>query len=407
LAGGQLSSKMTDVYPLPFEQRTIQLSYQKICALAGKEYGNEQIKTILSNLGFGIINASNEGLQVSVPFSKTDITMQADVVEEIMRIDGLDNIPFTGKIAYSLPQNSKAYKANTKQYIATQLVAKGFFELFTNSITNAAYYPDNTSIVKMMNSLSANLDTMRYSMLETGLEAVAYNLNRKNNQLKFFEFGKVYAQHQTQEDGSRAFIETEQLALYVSGNYRMPYFSEKAKAVDIYFVRGIIESLLPNLKLMFEVKSNGLNILFKNKILGSIEEVSVQTLKQFDIKQAVWYAVLDWETVKAGIENHKQVFTEIPRFPTMQRDLAMIVNKNVKYQDIQIAVKQAKSKLLQTVNLFDVFESDKLGKDKVSYAVNFSFYDNQKTLTDTEVEAEMKGIIQALETKIGAVVRGN
>jgi len=407
LAGGQLSSQMTHVYPLQFEQKTIQLSYQKICALAGKEYGNEQIKTILSNLGFGIINTTNEGLQVSVPFSKTDITMQADVVEEIMRIDGLDNIPFTGKIAYSLSQNSKAYKANTKQYIATQLVAKGFFELFTNSITNAAYYQNNTSIVKMMNSLSANLDTMRYSMLETGLEAVAYNLNRKNNQLKFFEFGKVYAQQRHQESDELTFTETEQLAIYVSGNYRMPYYDEKSKAVDLYYVRGVVESLLPNLKLVFEVKSNGLTILFKNKHLGSIEEVPSQTLKQFDIKQAVWYAVLDWDAVKSGIENHKLVFSEIPRFPTMQRDLAMVVDKQVKYQDIQLAVKQAKSKLLQTVNLFDVFESDKLGKDKVSYAVNFSFYDNQKTLTDTEVEAEMKGIISALETKIGAVVRGN
>jgi phenylalanyl-tRNA synthetase beta chain len=407
LAGGHLTSDMIDIYPIPFEQKVIQLSYSKIRALAGKEYGNDQIKDILTNLGFSVLQESNEGLQVSVPFAKTDITMQADVVEEIMRIDGLDNIPFTGKIAYSLPQSSKAYKANTKQYIATQLVAKGFFELFTNSITNAAYYPDNTSIVKMMNSLSANLDTMRYSMLETGLEAVAYNLNRKNNQLKFFEFGKVYAQQRHQESDELTFTETEQLAIYVSGNYRMPYYDEKAKAVDLYYVRGVVESLLPNLKLVFEVKSNGLTILFKNKHLGSIEEVQSQTLKQFDIKQAVWYAVLDWEAVKTGIENHKQVFTEIPRFPTMQRDLAMVVDKNVKYQDIQIAVKQAKSKLLQTVNLFDVFESDKLGKDKVSYAVNFSFYDNQKTLTDTEVEAEMKGIIQALETKIGAVVRGN
>lgn len=401
LAGGQISSEMMDVYPTPFEQKTIQLSYQKMRALAGKEYGIEQMKNILLNLGFGIKEESETGLVVTVPFSKTDITMQADVVEEIMRIDGLDNIPFTGKIAYSLPTETKAFKANTKQHISNQLVAKGFFEIFTNSITNAAYYPDNNAIVKMMNSLSANLDTMRFSMLETGLEAVAYNLNRKNNQLKFFEFGKVYSREENN------FIETEQLAIYISGNYRQPHYTEKAKAVDIYFVRGVVESLLPNLKLVFEVQSNGLDILLKNKKIGSIEEISATKLKQFDIKQAVWYAVLDWEIIKAGIENYKLAFTEIPKFPTMQRDLAMIVDKQVKYQDIQTAVKQAKSKLLQTVNLFDVFESEKLGKDKVSYAVNFSFYDNQKTLTDVEVETEMKAIIKSLETKVGAVVRGN
>jgi phenylalanyl-tRNA synthetase beta chain len=410
LAGGQISSEMMDIYPAPFEQKTIQLSYQKMRALAGKEYGIEQMKNILLNLGFGIKEETETGLQVNVPFSKTDITMQADVVEEIMRIDGLDNIPFTGKIAYSLPTETQAFKANAKQHIASQLVTKGFFEIFTNSITNAAYYPDNNAIVKMINSLSANLDTMRFSMLETGLEAVAYNLNRKNNQLKFFEFGKVYSQSTNSplETGKEStFIETEQIALYLSGNYRQPHYTEKAKAIDIYFVRGIVESLFPNVKLVFESQNNGLDILLKNKKIGTIEEIPVSKLKQFDIKQAVWFAVLDWEIIKAGIENYKLTFTEIPKFPTMQRDLAMVVDKHVKYQDIQTAVKQAKSKLLQTVNLFDIFESEKLGKDKVSYAVNFSFYDNQKTLTDVEVETEMKAIIKSLETKVGAVVRGN
>jgi phenylalanyl-tRNA synthetase beta chain len=280
-------------------------------------------------------------------------------------------------------------------------VTKGFNEIFTNSITNAAYYPENQAIVKMMNSLSANLDTMRFSMLETGLEAVAYNLNRKNNQLKFFEFGKIYSRNENE------FIETEQLALYLSGNYRQPHYTEKGKAIDIYFVRGIVESLFPNLKLVFEIENNGLTILLKNKKMGSIEEIAASKLKQFDIKQAVWYAVLDWDTVKAGIENYKLTFTEIPKFPVMQRDLAMVVDKQVKYQDIQSAVKQAKSKLLQSVNLFDIFESEKLGKDKVSYAVNFSFYDNQKTLTDVEVETEMKAIIKSLENNVGAAVRGN
>jgi phenylalanyl-tRNA synthetase beta chain len=141
--------------------------------------------------------------------------------------------------------------------------------------------------------------------------------------------------------------------------------------------------------------------------MGTNEEIAASKFKQIDIKQTVWYAVLDWDTVKAGIENYKLTFTEIPKFPVMQRDLAMVVDKQVKYQDIQSAVKQAKSKLLQSVNLFDIFESEKLGKDKVSYAVNFSFYDNQKTLTDVEVETEMKAIIKSLENNVGAAVRGN
>jgi phenylalanyl-tRNA synthetase beta chain len=325
-------------------------------------------------------------------------------------IDGLDNIPFTGKIAYSLPVETKAYKANTKQYIASQLVAKGFFEIFTNSITNAIYYENNNEIVKMMNSLSANLDTLRFSMLETGLEAVSYNLNRKNNQLKFFEFGKIYSQSAdlTHEKATEyTFNETEQLALYVSGNYRLDNYTERSKAVDMYYIRGLIESVFPNLKLIFEIQNSRLDILLKNKKIGSIEEISKTTLKQFDIKQPVWFATIDWEIVKAGIENHKLSVAEIPKYPTVYRDLAMVVEKKIKYQDIQTAVKQAKSKLLQTINLFDVFESEKLGNNKVSYAVNLSFYDQQKTLTDIEIEEEMSNIIKSLESKIGAVVRGS
>lgn len=401
LAGGDISSDMIDNYPTPMEAKTIQLNLNKIRSVAGKAYSNEQIKSILTNLCFGIIQEAENELMVKVPFSKPDITMQADVLEEIMRIDGLDNIPFTGKINYSLPIDTKAYKANAKLHIASQLVAKGFYELFTNSITNSAYYTEQEGLVKMMNSLSAYLDTMRPSMLESGLEAISYNVNRKNNNLKFFEFGKTYARDE------KGFIEIEQLCLYVSGNYLLPHWTEKAKTVDVYFVRGILDSLFPNLKLTFELNENGLTVLFQNRPIGSIQAVAASKLKNFDIKQAVWFVELNWEKLKNAIDNYKLKFTEIPKFPVMQRDLAMIVDKQIQYHQIEVAVKQAKSKLLQSVNLFDVFESEKLGLDKKSLAVNFSFYDNQKTLTDIEVEAEMKNIINSLEQKVGAVVRGN
>lgn len=395
LAGGQLTSALTDIYPQPLTRKAVKVSNDRIRSLAGKNYSDTQIHTILSKLGFEL----GEDSQYLVPFSKPDISMQADIVEEVMRIDGLDNIPFTGKIAYSLPAQTEGYKANSKQYVSSQLVAKGFFELFTNSITNANYYPESESLVKMMNSLSANLDTMRPSLLETGLEAISYNLNRKNNQLKFFEIGKIYARQGDQ------FIETEQLALYLSGHYRAAYFAEKAKPMDLYWIRGVIESVFSSLKLTFEVTANGLHVLYRNQNIGSIIQVDAAKLKQFDIKQEVWYAELDWQVIRQGLESYKQVFTEIPRFPMMQRDLAMVVDKQVAYQDIQVAVKQAKSKLLIGTNLFDVFENEKLGQGKVSYAVNFSFYNPERTLTDVEVEAEMKSIIESLEKKVGACIR--
>lgn len=399
IAGGKVSSVFYDLFPTQTQRKKIQLSVERITNLAGKNYSVTQIKNILENLGFEIQDDRGSDFEVLVPFSKTDISMQADVVEEIMRIDGLDNIPFTGKISYSLPAVANAYKPNYKESISNQLVSKGFFEIFTNSITNANFYPDRDNLVKMMNSLSAHLDVMRASMLETGLEAVAYNLNRKNTQLKFYEFGKVYSQE------NNSFIENEKLAIYVSGNYRTQHYTEKDKQIDVYYVRGIIESLFKHIQLTYEAADFGLNVLLHQKKIGSIEVVSQEKLKTFDIKHAVLFAEIDWDIVKLALEKYKVVFAEIPKFPVVQRDLAIVVDKQLKYQDIQLAVKQAKCKLLQDVSLFDVFESEKLGEDKVSYALNFSFYDKQKTLTDIEVENEMKALINSLSQKVNATIR--
>jgi phenylalanyl-tRNA synthetase beta chain len=399
IAGGKVSSVFYDLFPTQTQRKKIQLSVERITNLAGKNYSVTQIKNILENLGFEIQDDRGSDFEVLVPFSKTDISMQADVVEEIMRIDGLDNIPFTGKISYSLPAVANAYKPNYKESISNQLVSKGFFEIFTNSITNANFYPDRDNLVKMMNSLSAHLDVMRASMLETGLEAVAYNLNRKNTQLKFYEFGKVYSQE------NNSFIENEKLAIYVSGNYRTQHYTEKEKQIDVYYVRGIIESLFKHIQLTYEAADFGLNVLLHQKKIGSIEVVSQEKLKTFDIKHAVLFAEIDWDSVKLALEKYKVVFAEIPKFPVVQRDLAIVVDKQLKYQDIQLAVKQAKCKLLQDVSLFDVFESEKLGEDKVSYALNFSFYDKQKTLTDIEVENEMKALINSLSQKVNATIR--
>lgn len=401
LANGTISSDMLDLYPTPFTPNTIVLKYEKIRNLAGKDYPTTQIKNILTQLCFSILDETEEGLTVQVPFAKPDITMQADVVEEIMRIDGLDNIPFTGKIAFSLPTNTKGFIPDVKKYFAQQLVGKGFYELFTNSITNAAYFGEEIPVVKMLNSLSSHLDVMRPSMLETGLEAIAHNLNRRNNQLAFFEFGKTYLM---KPDG---FLETNKLALYISGNAKSNSWAEKAKPATIYFVKGILESVFEKMQLSFDAEETFMHILFQNKKIGYIENVAMSKLKTFDIKQAVWFVELDWSTIQNFYENPKVHYKEIPKFPTVQRDLAMILDKQIQYKDVQIAVKQAKSKLLQSIQLFDVFESEKIGADKKSYAINLSFYNAEKTLTDVEVEDEIKKIILTLEQKTGAVIRSN
>lgn len=400
LAGGEVSSALYDIYPVSKEATQIRCSFQKIRSLAGKNYPSEQIKTILNSLCFSIVSEHDDEFVVAVPFSKPDVTMLADVVEEIMRIDGLDQIPFTGKISYSI-QEQTGYSPDFKQQFKEKLAAKGFFEIFTNSITNASYYAEKDHLVMMMNSLSANLDCMRPSMLETGLESIAHNLNRKNNQIKFFEFGKVYFKKENQ------YIEQEKLVCYVSGNYRLPYYDEKPQPADMFYLKGIVESLLQGLKVEFKATTSNVEVSYQNKSLGSIYSVPASLLKTFDIKQAVWYAELDWDVLKIALQQRKVAFTEIPKFPSVQRDLAMIVKKETTYADIQLAVKQAKSKLLHTMNLFDVFTHEKIGNDHISYAVNFSFYDAAKTLTDVEVEAEMKLLIQSLEKKVGATIRSN
>jgi len=401
IAGGQIASEFIDLYPNPFEPTIIELHYEKIDALAGKKYDKKQVKNILNSLCFKIISEDDDTLMVSVPFAKNDISMQADIVEEIMRIDGLDNIPFTGKMSYSIPPQQKPFQEDIKKKIANQLVGKGFSEIFTNSITNTAYYDTQDHLVKMMNSLSANLDTLRPSMLETGLEPIAYNLNRKNNQIQFFEIGKVYSQSNNQ------FVETEMLAIYASGYYNGIYWNEKQKPIDIYYLKGIIEVLFGNMKLLFQPNEHEIQLLYQKRIIGKLYRVGDEKLKQFNIKQAVFYAEINWDEIKKHSVTQKIKYVEIPKFPIVERDLAMVIDNEIQYHEVQKTIKQLQSKLLQEINIFDVFESDKLGLNKKSYAINLSFAHPEKTLTDTEVEMEMNKIIKSLQDKLGAAIRGN
>ncbi len=401
IAGGVISSEIIDVYPQPFQKHIIDLDYRKINKIAGKEFSKEQIKNILKALTFEILSESIDDLKVAVPYAKNDVKLQVDVVEEIMRIDGLDNVPFTGKIAYSLPTNNEPYQESIKNRIAQQLVGKGFYEIFTNSITNSAYYENQEQLVKMINSLSANLDTMRASMLETGLESIAYNFNRKNTEIKFFEFGKVYKIQEKQ------YIETDMLALYASGHQQTKFWKGNQVPIDLFYLKGVVESLFSSMKFQFSQEQNQLNILFQKRIIGKIQNVTTEKLKQFDLKQDVFYAEIIWDEVNQFYKNYKTKYTEIPKFPVVQRDLAFIIDKTVQYSDIQKAIKQVQSQLLQNIQIFDVFESDKIGVDKKSYAINLSFYNAEKTLTDYDVEQEMQKIILTLETKLKAIVRKN
>jgi phenylalanyl-tRNA synthetase beta chain len=402
IAGGTIASAITDIYPAPLVSNTIDITYEYINRLSGANYSTQKIKNILLHLCFGIQQETAEGLTLLVPFAKPDITIPADIVEEIMRIDGLDNVPFTGKISFALSQTKSNTSQQCKEKIAQTLIAKRYYELFTNSITNSAYYDgQETNLVKMLNNLSADLDAMRPSMLESGLTAISHNINRRNTDLLFFEFGKIYKQANGQ------FFEDEQLSIYLTGNASAEHWQTKTKKADLYTAKGIAQSVLQCVGISIDIEhlESGISIGKKKKAVGTITQVSTDKLKQFDIKQDVYHVVFNWAKLIAEVDAKKIQFAGIPKFAVVRRDLALVINKSVSYQELQKCIAQANAPLLQSHNVFDVFESEKLGADKKSYAINLQFMHADKTLTDAEVEADVAKIIASIEKGVGAEIR--
>jgi phenylalanyl-tRNA synthetase beta chain len=344
-------------------------------------------------------------LQIAVPFSKPDISLPADIVEEILRIDGIDSIEIPTTITLSPSINTLASKERLKDKIANYLVGQGFNEILTNSITNSKYYTEEVlaQTVKMVNSLSVDLDIMRPSLLETGLETISFNMNRRNNNLQFFEIGKTYLQKEV-----GFYKEEEHLALYLTGNNHEDEWREKSKPNDLYRAKGIAASILTlggfN-DISFAKSGNIIEILNVKQKLGTLEEVAKNKLNQFDIKQAVIYIDIEFGALLKATEKQKIVYKEVSKFPAVQRDLALIVDSNVQFDDIENIVTKQKNTKLQSARLFDVFESDKLGVGKKSMAINFAFLDEEKTLTDKEVEGMTNRLIQSFEKEIGAEIR--
>jgi phenylalanyl-tRNA synthetase beta chain len=405
VAGGEISSDIIDIYPHPKEKAQVSIKYHYLKKLSGKNYHPDSVKKILEALGFEVLRDGIDELQIAVPFSKPDISLPADIVEEVVRIDGIDSIEIPTSITLSPSINTLAGKERLKDKIANYLVGQGFNEILTNSITNSKYYTEEVlaQAVKMVNSLSIDLDIMRPSLLETGLETISFNMNRRNNNLQFFEMGKTYLQ---KEVGS--YKEQEHLAIYLTGNNHEDEWREKSQANDLYRAKGIVASILLLCgcsDISFEKTETGLDIYKGKQKLGTLNEVSKTKLNQFDIKQTVLYIDFDFAALLKIVEQHKVVYKEVAKFPAVQRDLALIVDSTVQYHAIESIVAKQKNTKLQTARLFDVFESDKLGAGKKSMAVNFTFLDEEKTLTDKEIEGMMNKLIQSFEKEIGAEIR--
>ncbi len=411
IAGGKISSEITDVYPEPRTKKEISLSNHYLKKISGKNYHPDTVKNILTSLNFTILREGIDNIQVAVPFSNPDITISADVIEEIMRIDGLDNIEIPSAINMSPAIDTGLKNALLKEKIIGWLTGNGFHEIFTNSITNSKYFNDETlaTTVKIINSLSEGLNVMRPSMLPTGLESVSYNLNRKNSNLLFFEFGKTYSKIENE------YHEKQNLALYFTGNKNELNWNSPVKKIDIYIVKGIADAIFSltgvrnyqfttseneELNECLISSVNGVNI----GICGSVKK---SQLEIFSIKQPVFFLSIDWDKLLSFTNNNDISFEPVSKFPQVQRDLSILIDKTISYAEIENVVKSLHIKKLKNIQLFDVFENEKLGENKKSLAINFTFLDKEKTMTDDEIEVMMNKIISNLENKLNAIIRRN
>ena len=408
IAGGKIAGGIIDEYPNVLQKTTIAFKYDYLKKISGKNYPGDAIKNILKSLSFEIINESAHEVLINVPFNKPDVTIPADIVEEIMRIDGLDNIEIPDTISIAPAIEKEAEKFALREKIASYLTASGCFELFTNSITNSQLYDDKIlrNVVNMINSLSSELNILRPSMLQSGLQAIAYNLNRKNTDLRFYEFGKTYKKNEN------SYSETLHLCIYVSGNKNEPGWNSKESKTDIYHLKGILERIIlitgfKNVRFIPVINDQMklcLEIYIDKTLIGYLGEVADSQLKKQDIKQAVFFADILWDTL-LNLRTTDISYQEISRFPAPRRDLAIVIDKSIPFAAIEEITANLNIDHLSAVQLFDVFESDKLGQGKKSMAINYTFTDDTRTLTDKDIDAMMNKLINQYQKELNAEIR--
>ena len=411
IAGGKIASNIIDEYPEPIAKKEITLSFHYLKKLTGKNYTSDAVQNILKALDFEIIKENIDFISVTVPYSKPDIFLPADVVEEIIRIDGLDNITIPTKITIT-PAIDEHKTTNTlKEKLANYLVGNGFREIITNSITNSNYYTPAVleNSVRLLNNLSVMLDVMRSSMLETGLEVIAYNLNRKNADLLLFEFGKTYTREK-----DNIYKEEEHCTLYVTGAVQPLSWRSKTKWVDLFWIKGLANNLLELLgiqnlsweKIDHASFEQAIQFTLNKKDIILLGEVKRSINDRFDIRQPVWMVDINWNNLLNYLTSKKTIhYTEVSKFPAVERDSSIILSKNIGYQQIEQTITEIKLNNLQSIQVFDVFEHEKLGIDKRSIGLRFIFQDEEKTLTDEVVEKMMTKITQALQKNMQAEVR--
>lgn len=412
LTGGDITSDIVDLYPKKKEDHQVFLTFEKINALIGQEIPKDVIKSILTSLDIKVKSVTETGLGLVIPFYRIDVQREVDVIEEILRVYGYNNIQFEPKLNASIAPTSRFEDHKLQNNIGDLLAAQGFYEILSNSLSN----PDHAKAmdaewekdsVKILNPLSSELSVLRTSMLFSALEAASYNINRKRPNLKLFEFGKTY--HKTDS----GHLEKEHLSLLITGDRVAESWTAKSKTSDFYFLKAQVEQILEKMGLrdyssvgvVTSEFSEGIQLVKDNTPLVHLGVVHKSIRKIFDLKQEILFANFDWAALRKLASRQQIVFKSIPKFPAVRRDFALLLNNEVPFKDLEEIAYRTEKNLLKDLSLFDVYTGDKLPKGKKSYAVSFTLQDESKTLTDKHIDKIMNKIKEAYEKQLGAELR--
>jgi len=412
IAGAEITSDIDDLYFKKIEDFQVFLTFEKVNKLIGENLEEETIKSILASLEIRVNNVTETGMGLTIPSYRVDVQRESDVIEEILRVYGYNNIKFGDKLSLSVANSSKFEDYKIQNLIASQLIGQGFYETMANSLTTASYNKLSEELkdeyqVEMLNPLSQDLSVLRQSMLFSGLEAISYNINRKRNNIKIFEFGKTYHSYVSGRE------ENKHLSLFISGERTAESWNASVGNGNFFFLKGVINAIFEKLGIKnlqsktvkSDLFSEGLQLSSKKAKLVDFGIVKKSILKKFDIDQEVIFADFNWDEVIEMAKHQTTSFSPIPKYPRVRRDFALLLDQSVTYDEIEQIARQTEKKMLTEVNLFDVYEGKNLPEGKKSYAVSFVFQDEHKTLTDKQVDKMMSKLQHRFEKELHAELR--
>jgi phenylalanyl-tRNA synthetase beta chain len=421
IGGGKISSDIVDVYPVKINRKKVKVSYGNITRLIGKRIDPQVIKKILGLLDISILNENGDTLTLEIPLYRVDVQCDADVIEEILRIYGYNNVGIDEHVNSTLYYQEKPDKEKIVNIVSDMLTANGFSEIMCNSLNPASFYEtgdfEKDQLVMLANPLSSDLNAMRQSLLFGGLSSVAWNINRQNPDLKLYEFGNCYFFRKSGKPVPVVddYTEKRSLDIFITGNTGLQRWNNKAEATTFFNIKSTVEMILSRLGINPDDLPKGESTkkyfaesviwTFDNKLLAESGRISKEYLARFDISQDVYYVHFEWDFLLKIIKDHTVFYSELPKYPWVRRDLALLIDKSVKFGQIRDIAFKTEKHLLKAVDLFDVYESDSLGDNKKSYAVSFILRDDLKTLTDKNIEKVMNSLVSAFKKELNAGIR--